>query len=101
MHYGIVRRIVTLAELIEPDRAQVWTWFFETHIHALGGRPVELAFHGRGQEVVDFLHELLALTKGAGNVTPFPRRPKRQVGLQPNGELFIDSGAAVVAVPGR
>jgi hypothetical protein len=101
MHYGIVRRIVTLAELIEPDRAQVWTWFFETRIESLGGRPVELAFHGRGQEVVDFLHDLLARTKGARNVKPFPRRPRRHVGLQPNDELFADGDAPVVSVPGR
>ncbi|UPG89859.1 hypothetical protein L2Y96_21115 [Luteibacter aegosomaticola] len=99
MHYGIVRRIVTLAELIEPDRAQVWTWFFETHIQPLGGRPVELAFHGRGQEVVDFLHGVLARTKGAANIKPFPRRPRRQVGPQPNGELFTGGDAQVVGVP--
>lgn len=101
MHYGIIRRIVTLAELIEPDRAQVWAWFFETHIDALGGRPVELAFHGRGPEVVAFLLDILSRTRHASNVKPFPRRPKRQIGLQPNDDLFAHGAGAVVAVPGR
>ncbi|UPG94209.1 hypothetical protein [Luteibacter aegosomatissinici] len=99
MHYGIIRRIVTLAELIEPDRTQVWAWFFETHIEALGGRPVELAFHGRGQEVVDFLLVILSRGRHASNVKLFPRRPRRPVGPQPNDELFADADGWVVGVP--
>jgi hypothetical protein len=99
MHYGIIRRIVTLAELMEPDREQVWVWFFETHIETLGGRPVELAFHGRGDEVVAFLLDVIGKSRHATNVKPFPRRPKRRVGPQPNEELFGEGEAPVVRVP--
>ncbi|QWT19846.1 hypothetical protein KPL74_19130 [Bacillus sp. NP157] len=100
MHYGIIRRIVTLAELVEPDRAQVWTWFFETHIDCLGGRPVELAFHGRGPEVVEFLLDVLRRSRDTSNVAPFPRRPRRHIGPQPNSELFDDGRMRLVAVRG-
>lgn len=57
---GIIRRIVTLAERLEPDRQIIWDWLFHTRIAALGGRTaIELAFAGQGEQVTRMLETAL------------------------------------------
>ncbi len=60
MDSGIIRRIVTLAERLEPDRQAVWDWLFHTKIDSLGKRTaIELAFSGQGEKVVAMLETAL------------------------------------------
>jgi hypothetical protein len=60
MSHGIIRRIFTLAEQLEPDRKLVWDWLFHTHIEPLGGHTaMELVFADQGEQVVALLETAL------------------------------------------
>jgi hypothetical protein len=60
MSNGIIRRIFTLAERLEPDRKAIWDWLFHTHIETLGGyTAMELVFADRGEQVIDLLESAL------------------------------------------
>jgi hypothetical protein len=60
MSNGIIRRIFTLAERLEPDRKAIWDWLFHTHIEALGGyTAMELVFADRGEQVIELLESAL------------------------------------------
>jgi hypothetical protein len=60
MSHGIIRRIFTLAEQLEPDRKLVWEWLLHTHIETLGGHTaMELVFADQGEQVVALLETAL------------------------------------------
>jgi hypothetical protein len=57
---SVLRRIFTLAEQLEPNRAAIWDWLWHTPIEALDGRTaIELAFAGQGDRVVAMLEAAL------------------------------------------
>lgn len=57
---SIFRRIFSLAEQLEPNRAAIWDWLLHTPIESLGGRTAtELAFAGDGERVVAMLKAAL------------------------------------------
>ncbi|BDU18761.1 hypothetical protein [Dyella sp. GSA-30] len=56
----VLRRVFTLAEQLEPNRAVIWDWLWHTPIQTLGGRTaIELAFAGHGDSVVAMLEAAL------------------------------------------
>jgi hypothetical protein len=60
MSHGIIRRIFTLAEQLEPDRKLVWDWLFHTQIETLGGHTaMELIFADQGEQVIALLETAL------------------------------------------
>ncbi|MGH8158089.1 MAG: hypothetical protein ACREPQ_08215 [Rhodanobacter sp.] len=73
MSNGIIRRIVTLAERLEPDREVIWDWLFHTQIETLGGHTaMELIFAYRGEQVITLLETALREEEGR---TFFSDRP--------------------------
>jgi hypothetical protein len=57
---SILRRIFTLAERLEPNRAAIWDWLWHTPIETLGGRTaIELIFAGHGERVLAMLEAAL------------------------------------------
>ncbi|MGC1547462.1 MAG: hypothetical protein WA777_02955 [Rhodanobacter sp.] len=65
MSHGIIRRIFTLAERLEPDRKLIWDWLFHTHIETLGGyTAMELAFADQGEQVIALLETALRDEEG-------------------------------------
>jgi hypothetical protein len=60
MSQGIIRRIFTLAEQLEPDRKVIWDWLFHTHIDALDGyTAMELIFADQGEQIIMLLERAL------------------------------------------
>ncbi|TCV92706.1 hypothetical protein EC912_10644 [Luteibacter rhizovicinus] len=77
MGQGIVRRIVTLAERLEPDRNAIWDWLFHAQIETLGSRTaMELIFTDQGERVVALLEHALRDEEGASVVTGIQRLPR-------------------------
>ena len=65
MRRGIVRRIFTLAERLEPDRKAIWDWLFHAQIEPLDGwTAMELIFADRGEQVVALLEQALRDEEG-------------------------------------
>lgn len=65
MRRGIVRRIFTLAERLEPDRKAIWDWLFHAQIESLDGwTAMELIFADRGEQVVALLEQALRDEEG-------------------------------------
>jgi hypothetical protein len=76
MSQGIIRRIFTLAERLEPDRKAIWDWLFHTQIETLGGSTaMDLIFDDRGEQVVALLEAALRDENGAASVTSYQRLP--------------------------
>jgi hypothetical protein len=76
MSRGIVRRIFTLAERLEPDRKAIWEWLFHTRIETLGGSTaMELIFTDQGEQVVTLLERALQDEKGITALTGIQRSP--------------------------
>lgn len=74
MRQGIVRRIFTLAQRLEPDRQAIWQWLFHTPIETLDRRTaMELIFADRGEQVVALLEQALRDEEGTV-VVPENRR---------------------------
>jgi hypothetical protein len=66
MRQGIVRRIFTLAERMEPDREAIWEWLFHAQIETFGGlTAMELIFTDQGEQVVALLEQALRSEEGA------------------------------------
>lgn len=77
MGQGIVRRIFTLAERLEPDRKAIWEWLFHAQIETLGGRTaMELIFADQGEQVVVLLERALRDEEGTAVVTEPLRLPR-------------------------
>jgi hypothetical protein len=56
MARGIVRRIFTLAECLEPDRRAIWEWLLHDPIDVLRGyTAMELIFADQGEQVETLL----------------------------------------------
>jgi hypothetical protein len=68
MGQGIVRRIFTLAERMEPDRKAIWEWLFCTQIETLGGlTAMELIFTDQGDQVMALLERAVRSEEGASD----------------------------------
>ena len=77
MGQGIVRRIFTLAERLEPDRKAIWEWLFHAQIETLGGcTAMELIFADQGEQVVVLLERALRDEEGTAVVTEIQRLPR-------------------------
>lgn len=76
MSQGIIRRIFTLAERLEPDRKAIWDWLFHTKIESLGGSTaMDLIFDDRGEQVVTLLEATLR-KEGIGASATLLRLPR-------------------------
>ena len=79
MSQGIIRRIFTLAERLEPDRKAIWDWLFHTQIETLGGSTaMDLVFADRGEQVVAMLEAALRDESGSAAVVRSQRLPSMQ-----------------------
>jgi hypothetical protein len=77
MRRGIVRRIFTLAERLEPDRKAIWEWLFHAQIETLDGwTAMELIFADRGEQVVALLEQALRDEEGTPIVPANLRLPR-------------------------
>jgi hypothetical protein len=75
---SVLRRIFTLAEQLEPNRALIWDWLWHTPIEALGGRTaIELTFAGHGERVIAMLKA--ALHDQQESPRPYPPHDRRVV----------------------